>query len=131
MSESGNLQSPWLRYVDLTELRHYAEVSGDSNPIHLDQSEAIAAGHPQIICHGMLAMTDIGRWLIQVMDGWRIETFHCRFLAPVPIHSRLRVSANYADEPFPKTRKASLNFSAQDQNGAMKVDGQATFRRLT
>ncbi|WP_273204611.1 MaoC/PaaZ C-terminal domain-containing protein [Marinobacter subterrani] len=124
-------QSPWLRYLDQRELEQYARVSCDHNPIHLEPEQALSAGYPDVICHGMLAMTDIGDWLTQVMAGWRMTDFSCRFPAPVPVRSRLRVSAIacVGDSPESNGQQARVSFIAEDQNGAMKVKGQATFRK--
>ncbi len=36
------------------DVRQFALLVGDSNPIHLDPTAAAAAGFPQIICHGIL-----------------------------------------------------------------------------
>ena len=41
-------------------LKEYAAASGDSNPIHLDESVAKAVGLPGIIAHGMLVAGWIG-----------------------------------------------------------------------
>ena len=38
------------------DLRHYADASGDHNPIHLDPQAAMAANLPNTIAHGMLVM---------------------------------------------------------------------------
>ena len=38
------------------QLRDYAEASGDTNPIHLDDAFAQQAGFPSVIVHGMITM---------------------------------------------------------------------------
>lgn len=129
---TNRLESSWLRHLDQHELDRYARVSGDLNPIHLDREQALRAGHPDIICQGMLAMTDIGSWLTQMMPGWRLKTLSCRFLATVPVQSRLLVSASHVDGPeLPQSAHATLNFTARDQNRTMKASGQAIFRKPT
>jgi len=38
------------------QIKAYAEVSGDRNPIHLDETFARSVGLPGVIAHGMLQM---------------------------------------------------------------------------
>ena len=45
------------RRFDLADLRRYAEVSGDNNPIHLDAALARQAGLEAPPVHGMLLMS--------------------------------------------------------------------------
>ena len=48
---------PSLERVVLAEdVRAYAEVSGDRNPLHLDEEFARGVGFPGIIAHGMFTM---------------------------------------------------------------------------
>jgi meromycolic acid (3R)-3-hydroxyacyl-[acyl-carrier protein] dehydratase HadAB len=54
------------RVVTRDDLRTYAEVGGDRNPLHQDDDAARAAGFPGIIAHGMFTMGHmaacIARW---------------------------------------------------------------------
>ena len=48
----------------------YGHASGDTNPIHMDDNTAKAAGHPGIILHGLCTMAFAGRALVnQYLDG--------------------------------------------------------------
>ena len=55
MSDSVK-QIPALPFPPITreQLKEYAEVSGDYNPIHLDDEAAKRSGLPGVIVHGML-----------------------------------------------------------------------------
>jgi acyl dehydratase len=72
--------------VSLTPERvgRYAEVSGDRNPIHLDDDAARAAGLPGRIAHGMLTMGILGTAASRWAGGpQRIRALSCRFAVPV------------------------------------------------
>ncbi|QSX79663.1 bifunctional GNAT family N-acetyltransferase/hotdog fold thioesterase [Agrilutibacter solisilvae] len=45
------------------QIRRFAEVSGDANPLHVDAAAARAAGFPGCIAHGVLAATELSRVL--------------------------------------------------------------------
>jgi len=60
----------------------YGHASGDTNPIHMDDKTAQAAGHPGIILHGLCTMAFAGKALV---DGFlagnpgRVQRFKARF----------------------------------------------------
>ena len=74
--------------VELTraDLRAYADASGDTNPIHLDEAVARSVGLPDVIAHGMLTMGLAG----QVVADWAgdpgaVVSFATRFTQPVVV----------------------------------------------
>ncbi|QTP56550.1 dehydratase [Billgrantia sulfidoxydans] len=119
-----------LREMDQAALRTYAALSGDLNPIHLDREQAIRAGHPGLICHGMLAMTDIGGWLTHAMAGWRLVDYACRFVAPMAVGTRLQVTA-CGGEPQQEDGlvRVGVELVARDAEGIIRVTGRADFER--
>ena len=44
-----------------TDLVRYAGASGDFNPMHHDEVQAVAAGQPSVFGHGMFSMGFLGR----------------------------------------------------------------------
>ncbi|MGB7125739.1 MAG: MaoC family dehydratase [Methylovirgula sp.] len=68
---------------DLADLRRYAEVSGDDNPIHLDVAVARRAGLAAPPVHGMLLMSAFE----PALDAWRtdlaLRRLSAKFLRPV------------------------------------------------
>ena len=72
--------------IDRAQLVRYAGASGDFNRIHWDEAAARAAGLPDVLAHGMLAMALAGRvvtdWL---SDPGRVLDFRVRFAAPLPV----------------------------------------------
>ena len=74
------------RTFTITEekIKEYALLSGDFNPIHLNQMEAESAGFPAPIAHGMLTMgltLDIASVFTE--KGFMISTYEMQFLKPV------------------------------------------------
>lgn len=74
------------RTITITEekINEYALLSGDFNPIHLNQKEAEIAGFPAPIAHGMLTMgltLDIASVITE--KGFMISTYEMQFLKPV------------------------------------------------
>ncbi|KUO96302.1 MaoC/PaaZ C-terminal domain-containing protein [Ferroacidibacillus organovorans] len=61
-------------------LTRYAQISGDFNPIHLDEKAANAAGLNGVIAHGMLSMAYAGSMLTQAFgDAGELVDFTVRF----------------------------------------------------
>ena len=78
----------------MTEARHrftrdeiaaYAEASGDSNPIHLDEDFARSVGLPGVIVHGLLQMGRLATLAVAEAGGdpRRIRRVSARFAAMV------------------------------------------------
>ena len=68
------------------DLNAYAVASGDMNPIHRDESFALAVGLPDVIAHGMLTM---GR-AIKVVTDWvadptAVTEYSVRMTRPVVV----------------------------------------------
>ena len=74
------------RTVTFTEdqIATYAEVSGDHNPIHLDDDFARSVGLPGRIAHGMLQMGIAGTVAAEAAGGGaHLRRLQCRFGAMV------------------------------------------------
>lgn len=72
--------------VDEDQTFRYAEASGDSNPIHQDESFAKMAGLPGIILHGMCTMAMATKGAVDGLaqgDPTRIKRVAVRFSKPV------------------------------------------------
>ncbi|HVK25801.1 MAG TPA: MaoC/PaaZ C-terminal domain-containing protein [Actinokineospora sp.] len=72
--------------VPAETVRAYADVSGDHNPIHLDEAAAVAAGFPGVIAHGMSVLALISEDVVDRFaggDAARITGIGCRFSSPI------------------------------------------------
>lgn len=104
--------------VGLDRLRRYAAVSGDDNPIHVDEAAARAAGLDGPVVQGMLLMgladTALGAWL---PEGTCVR-LSARFALPVPAGSDIAVSGRVvrADEAGGRER-ATLRLFIRDGTG--------------
>lgn len=72
------------RRITREDIAAYADVSGDRNPLHLDDDAAVAAGFPGVIGHGMLTLGI----LAAALDAWAgahgdLTSLRAQFRAPV------------------------------------------------
>jgi 3-hydroxybutyryl-CoA dehydratase len=116
-----------------TDLRHYAEASGDFNPLHLDQAFAREAGFEDVIAHGMLGMALLGRLLTEHVPQPRLLRFRVRFRQVIKMGEPLVCTARLTGGT---EKEAVLRLLAHDAKGGLLMDGTATiaapvpFKRL-
>jgi 3-hydroxybutyryl-CoA dehydratase len=69
----------------------YADVSGDHNPLHLDEEFARTTPYGQRIAHGMLLMATVTEMLVRAFGlSWaRSGQLDVSFIAPTPLGSVL------------------------------------------
>jgi acyl dehydratase len=75
-------------------MMQYASLSGDFNPIHLDQDEAERSGFKAPIAHGMLTMglsLDIVSSFTK--KGMMVFTFQMQFLKPIYMNETIHLVA--------------------------------------
>jgi acyl dehydratase len=83
--------------VTMEQLKTYAEVSGDFNPIHLSEEAARKVGLSGVIAHGMLLMAWIGERALrfareeQGAAGARVSRIQARFRAMVFVGDRIEI----------------------------------------
>lgn len=102
------------RTITITEekINEYALLSGDFNPIHLNQKEAESAGFPAPIAHGMLTMgltLDIASVITE--KGFMISTYEMQFLKPVFRNDTIHIYA------VKKQKKGVSNLIVQGLKG--------------
>jgi acyl dehydratase len=89
--------SSWLT-IDQQRIDRFAEVTGDWQWIHVDPERARSGPFGTTIAHGYLTVSLIGTFLPQIIDvrnfsmGVNVGVDGLRFLAPVPVGSRIRAS---------------------------------------
>ncbi|UOQ50417.1 MaoC family dehydratase [Gracilibacillus caseinilyticus] len=75
-------------------VRQYAFLSGDDNPIHLDESAAVRQGFPAPIAHGLLTMGLVMSIASPFTEkGMSISTYVMRFLKPVYVDETIEITA--------------------------------------
>ena len=115
--------------LDSAAIAHYARVSGDDNPVHLDAAAARAIGLSDQIAHGMLVMGRLSRLALEWRAGAVLEAFECRFTRPVPAGSTLSGDGRVAKvDALPDGHRVILRLLARDAAGAIAAMGEATLR---
>lgn len=105
-------------------VRRYAEVSGDHNPIHLDDDAAVAAGFPGAIAHGMSVLALVCEDVVDRFaggDAARVAGIGCRFSAPVRPEEPLSIV--YQTDGGP-----TVKFSCKTERGIAFKGGWVTVR---
>ncbi|MCL4423270.1 MAG: dehydratase [Actinobacteria bacterium] len=110
-----------------TDLVRYAGASGDFNPMHHDETKAVAAGLPSVFGHGMYSAGLLATAITNFVGVGHLREYSVRF-----------VKQTWPDEVF-KTRvvvtakrKArgenlvDLECSLANADGEVKVSGEAT-----
>ena len=82
---AGTTLDPITYDVTRADLVAYAHASGDHNPIHQDESIALAVGLPGVIAHGMYTLALVGRAVGAWTDGAEVVELGAKFVAPVVV----------------------------------------------
>ena len=112
-------------HVDPDQTFRYSDASGDTNPIHVDETAAKEAGLPGIILHGLCTMAVCGQAVVGEVAGGdpaAIRRLAVRFSRPVVPGTDL-VTTIYdlgADDG-----RRSYGFEAQSQGHTVVKDGRA------
>ena len=104
----------------------YCGASGDHNPIHIDSDFARSAGFPDVFSHGMLVMGLLGQALTDAVRPDRLRSFSTRFVSVTQLGATIRCEGTLA-ELFEAEgeRRARLALTAKDENGEVKLAGEA------
>jgi acyl dehydratase len=119
------LNSIQLEPVTRLELIKYAGASGDYNPIHTIDDEAINAGLPGVIAHGMLTMGRMGSLFTPyVLEGF-VQEFSTRFIGMVFLQDVITLKATLVEKNY-----LSLYFlvEAVNQREEKIATGKVTFQ---
>ena len=112
--------------VSEDDINSFADVSGDYNPVHMDEEYASGTFFKSRIAHGMLTAS-----FISTVLGTRLPGPGCiylsqnlRFLAPVRIGDTVKALARAASLDMAKRR---AQFACHcEVNGKIVVEGEAT-----
>ncbi len=107
-------------------IRTFAELTGDNNPVHLDDAYAAGTRFGRRIAHGMIAAGMISATLANDLPGPGTVYLSqsLQFKAPVypgdTITARVEVHAVRPDKPI-----VTLGTVCTNQDGAVVLDGEA------
>ena len=110
-------------------VRDYAEVSGDFNPIHLDEDYAKETEFKNKIVHGMLLISNITEIMFKNFgNSWsKNGTLKIKFRNPLPVNSNLET--NLKIKKFDKNKDGTLytcEVMCNDHDGNILISGIAS-----
>ena len=114
------------RTVTAADIDDFARITGDTNPVHVDESAARASRFGQRIAHGMLTAGLVSAVLGTRLPGpgaiYMGQTL--RFTRPVPVGSTVTARAEVI-ELIPEKRRVRLATTCIDQDGETVLEGEA------
>lgn len=111
--------------VSRIDLIKYAGASGDFNPIHTIDDEAVKAGLPGIIAHGMWTMGNLAKLFTEYYEEGFIQDYAIRFRGMVFLNDVITLKATMTDN-----KENVLHFVVQavNQDGKDVLKGEVQYR---
>jgi len=108
------------------DIELFARVTGDFNPVHLDQAYAEKTMFKGRIAHGLLSVGLLSSILGNILPGYGTIYLsqEVKFLAPVRIGDTITARVEVI-ELIPEKNKAKFRTTCINQDGKMVVDGVA------
>ena len=120
-----------VRMFTSDDIIHFAEVSGDRNPVHLDDAYAARSPFGRRVAHGFLTGSLISAVIGMELPGpgsiYLGQTL--KFLAPVYIGDTVTVSVEVIGVREEK-RLVTLRTDCTNQDGKLVLTGEATVKYL-
>lgn len=114
---AGQALPALTKQVTVEQIRHYAEASGDRNPIHLDDTFARSAGLPGVIAHGMLTMAFANQMVTDWLgDRSLLKRLQGRFAGMVLPGDQVTCSGTVASKDD-SGRRVTINLVVANQRG--------------
>ncbi len=116
----------YKRTITEADIENFAKVSGDHNPIHLDEEFAKKTIFKSRIAHGMLSVSFISTVLAQELPGPGSIYLkqEIMFKRPVRIGDTITAKVKIIDKNDEKER-ITLRTTCTNQNEELVVDGKA------
>ena len=127
IAEIGDqLPSLTLGPIDQADLVLYANASGDQNPIHIDQDFAKKSGMPDVIAHGMLIMSYLGRLLTNAVPQSQIKNFSVQFSNMTHLNQKVICTGKVLEKNSIDNKEVvTVSLKVEDLQGEKKIIGQA------
>lgn len=114
--------------IKITEsmVNNFAMISGDYNPLHMDENYASTTPFKSRLCHGMLLASLFSRLVGMYMPGKNALYFSqsLNFTSPCFINDEVTIEGEVLDKSA-ATRIITLKTSIYNQTGKCLVDGLA------
>ncbi|MCQ6279228.1 MaoC/PaaZ C-terminal domain-containing protein [Bacillus sp. EB600] len=111
--------------VSRLNLIKFAGASGDYNPIHTIDEEAIKVGLPGIIAHGMWTMGNLTKLFTPYFAEGFLENFSIRFRGMVLLNDVITLRATVKEKQGDRLK---FNVSAGNQQGIAVLKGEVLYQ---
>jgi len=127
VAEIGDQLPPLtLGPINKDDLELYANASGDQNPIHTDQDFAKKSGLPDVIAHGMLIMSYLGRLLTNSVPQYQIKNFNVQFSNMTYVNQKIICTGKVLEKnSIDGEETVTVALKVEDQQGEKKIIGKA------
>jgi 3-oxoacyl-[acyl-carrier protein] reductase len=119
------------RTIRAEDVARFVELTGDDNPVHVDDAYAAGLGLPARVVHGMLTGGYISTVIGTLLPGpgalWMSERFN--FRAPVFVGDTVRVTCTVR-RISTGTRILMLDIEVRNARGKLVLDGEAQVQVL-
>jgi len=112
--------------VNETMVEEFAKISGDYNPLHVNEEYARSTKFGKRICHGMLMASFFSKLIGMHLPGKNSLYFSqsLNFLAPCHTDDEITIEGEVIDKS-PSTRMITLKTSIYNQSGICLIEGIA------
>jgi acyl dehydratase len=114
--------------ISRESLKAYAKASGDHNPIHIDKDLAQKFGLPDVIVHGMLVMSYLGKMLTNNFPQSALVNFSSQFVSMTNINDKLVCSGKITKKTTDISENVTYDFQLKvvNENGEKRISGKAS-----
>ena len=110
------------------DLVEYAKASGDFNPIHLDKEFAKTVGLGNVIVHGMLIMSHLGKSIVNSNSVSFLKHFSVQFCSITKLEERLICKGEVSKiEKNNQKKIITLKLKVLNLYGEVKILGKTIF----
>ena len=104
----------------------FADISGDYNPLHVDENYARSTNFKHRVCHGMLLTSFFSRLVGMYLPGKNALYFSqsVKFISPCFINDKILVEGEVLEKSN-ASRIITLKTTITNDSGKCLVDGQA------
>lgn len=112
-----------------SDLILYAKASGDHNQIHTDPVFAKKSGLPNVIAHGMLVMSFLGRMLTNLVPHSNIVNFSVQFSNMTHLNQALVCKGKVVERSLVDNKEMiRVKLIVEDMEGQKKLLGHSSIR---
>ena len=121
-----SLKEIQLAPVSRMDLIKYSGASGDFNPIHTIDDEAIKAGLPGIIAHGMWTMGNLAKLFTTYYEEGFVKDYSIRFKGMVFLGDLITLKATLKER---RDRNLCFTVQAVNQQGKDVLKGEVVYHQ--